>query len=68
MRAVRAFDYPASRLVRDRIRKGEHIADEDRGVIVEVKEGQDIEPPDDLRVGWVLRGLVEVSDANKVKR
>lgn len=52
------FGYPASQTVRNRIRGGEKIPLEDRGRMVEVKEGETIEAPADLLQSWLDARLV----------
>lgn len=57
--ATRNFEYPKSLAVRNQIRTGTNVPFEDRGELVEVAaDSQVIEIPNDLREGWIKRGLI----------
>ena len=64
VRALKAFEYPASRSVRDAIRRHHRTSTEPfpwdkRGTPVDVETGQVLDAPDDLLQGWLDNGLVE---------
>ncbi len=57
---LRGFSYPASKIIRDRIRGGDHMPYEERGEWTRYAEGDKItSPPSDLIKSWLRRGLVE---------
>lgn len=69
LRAIRGFEYPESREVRDKIRRWHRSPSHDgvpypndRGVMVEVVAGEAVTTPDDLLHSWLDAGLVEDLD------
>ena len=64
VRALKAFEYPTSRSVRDAIRRHHRTSTEPfpwdkRGASGYVEIGQVLDAPDDLLVSWLDNGLVE---------
>lgn len=63
VKALVNFEYPASQTVRNRIRSeqiaGRRLPVEQRGRIVEVQAGEEVNAPPDLLQSWIDAGLVE---------
>jgi hypothetical protein len=65
VKALVGLEYPASRSVRDAIRRrhrsggGEPFPAEKRGEITRVEAGEELDAPEDLVAGWLSQGLVE---------
>ena len=54
------FSYPTSKIIRDRIRDGDHMPYEERGEWRRHAAGDTItSPPSDLIKSWLRRGAVE---------
>jgi hypothetical protein len=69
MRALVGLEYPASRAVRDAIRRhyrrsgGGPFPVEKRGEVAQVEMGEEFDAPEDLVEGWLRHGLVEEARA-----
>ena len=61
-RSTRAFEYPQSLEVRDLLRSGKQLQPKERGTIVQVMEGVQVYPPEDLKEAWLKRGLIEETE------
>ena len=68
VKALKSFNYPESKKVRDSIKRFHTVAANEgqvfpydaRGTQVEVVAGEVIEAPTDVLEGWLERGIVEV--------
>lgn len=57
-RATRGFEYPESLAIRNRLRQGENLSQDERGDMVYARKGHLISPPSDLKDSWLKRGLI----------
>jgi len=67
VRAIGNFGYPASLTVRNKIRqavdRGKRVPAEERGEIIDVMDGQELDAPADLVESWLANGYVRaISD------
>ncbi len=65
VKMLRNVTYPSSEAIRARIRGGDHMPFDERGVIVEVDVGVVVTPPPDLVDSWVANGYAEVVKSKK---